>query len=93
MSDDTAALIDSEIRLIVEGGLARARDVLTKHLDELHTLAKALLEYETLTGDEIKAILRGDPLIRDSGNDEGDKKPRSSVPTGGSVGDGLPQGI
>ena len=94
MSDDTASVIDSEVRKIVDGGLSRAREVLTKHIDELHMLAKALLEYETLSGDEIKAILRGEPIIRDHGpDDSGDHKPKSSVPSGGSVGDGLPQGV
>ena len=94
MSDDTASLIDTEVRKIVDGGLSRAREVLTKHIDELHMLAKALLEYETLSGDEIKAILRGEPIIRDHGpDDSGDHKPKSSVPSGGSVGDGVPQGV
>lgn len=93
MSDDTAALIDSEVRGIVESGLNRARHVLSTYIDELHTLAKALLEYETLSGEEIKAILRGDPIIREHfPEDPDDKKPKSSVPTGGNIGDGLPQG-
>lgn len=93
MSDATATLVDEEVRKIVDGGLERAREVLTKHLEELHTLAKALLEYETLSGDEIKAVLRGDPIIRETPSDDtDDKKPKTSVPTGGSIGDGLPQG-
>ena len=76
----------------MDGGFIRAREVLTKHIDELHTLAKALLEYETLSGEEIKAVLRGDPIIRDFGHDDGeDKKPKSSVPTSGNI-TGLPQG-
>lgn len=91
VSDATAAIVDAEVRRIVDTGFVRAREVLTKHIDELHTLAKALLEYETLTGEEIKAVLRGDPIIRDSGHDDGDdKKPKSSVPTGGNI-TGLPQ--
>jgi cell division protease FtsH len=57
MSNETQQLIDHEIRSTVEGGLARAKDVLTKHLDQLHQLAGALLEYETLSGDEIKKLL------------------------------------
>lgn len=57
MSNQTAQLIDDEIKRIVEGGLARARELLTKHLDQLHTLAGALLEYETLSGEEIKKLL------------------------------------
>ncbi|PKP94055.1 MAG: cell division protein FtsH [Alphaproteobacteria bacterium HGW-Alphaproteobacteria-16] len=57
MSNETARLIDAEIRSTVEGGLKRAQDVLTEHIDQLHTLAGALLEYETLSGDEIKKLL------------------------------------
>jgi cell division protease FtsH len=57
MSNETQQLIDHEIRSTVEGGLKRARDVLTEHLDQLHTLAGALLEYETLSGEEIKKLL------------------------------------
>jgi cell division protease FtsH len=57
MSNETQQLIDHEIKATVEGGLKRARDVLTEHIDQLHTLAGALLEYETLSGDEIKKLL------------------------------------
>jgi len=57
MSNQTAQLIDDEIKRIVEGGLARAREVLTTHIDQLHTLAGALLDYETLSGEEIKKLL------------------------------------
>ncbi|MEM8725346.1 MAG: cell division protein FtsH, partial [Pseudomonadota bacterium] len=49
--------IDAEIKDLVEGGLKRATDVLTEQEDKLHLLAQALLEYETLTGDEIKTLL------------------------------------
>jgi cell division protease FtsH len=92
MSEGTASQVDTEIRLIVEEAYAKAHQILTTCLDDLHKLARALLEYETLNGDEIKAIMRGEPIIRDSGNDEPmDSRPRSSVPTGGGLG-GLPQG-
>lgn len=64
MSNETQQLIDHEIRATVEGGLSRARDVLTEHLDQLHKLAGALLEYETLSGDEIKSLLDGGEIDR-----------------------------
>ncbi|MDF2493621.1 ATP-dependent zinc metalloprotease FtsH [Sphingomonas sp.] len=64
MSNETAQLIDHEIKTIVEGGLARARDVLTEHNDQLHLLAGALLEYETLSGDEIKKLISGEGIGR-----------------------------
>jgi cell division protease FtsH len=65
MSDDTARKIDDEIKMLVEHGLQRARDVLSKHIDQLHKLANALLEYETLTGEEIKRIVSGADIGRD----------------------------
>ncbi len=82
MSDDTAALVDSETRSIVENAYARATQILTDQIDELHTLAKALLEYELLSGDEIKALLRGEAIIREEVPEDKpeDKGPRSSVP-------------
>ncbi len=87
LSDDTAAVIDSEIKLIVQGAYARATEILTTHIDHLHAVAKALLEYETLSGDEIKGLLRGEPIIRDYPEDTTPSGPRSSVPSsGGSAG-------
>lgn len=65
MSNETAQLIDAEVKRLVEGGLDRAREVLTGHSGQLHALAQALLEYETLTGDEIKKVVSGEPLDRD----------------------------
>ncbi len=93
MSDDTAALIDSEVRRIVEEAYGRATKILTDKMADLHKIAKALLEYELLSGDEIKALLRGEPILRDDTPDESDNtKPRSSVPkSGGGLGE-IPQG-
>jgi cell division protease FtsH len=64
MSDETARAIDKEIRRIVEQGYDRAKHLLDEHREELETLAKALLEYETLSGDEIKAVLEGGTIDR-----------------------------
>jgi len=66
VSEQTAQLIDSEIKAIVVGAYERARQVLNEKSDDLHKLAGALLEYETLAGDEIKALLAGQPLDRDT---------------------------
>ena len=57
MSNETAQLIDTEIKRLVEGGLNRAREVINGHTEQLHTVANALLEYETLTGDEIRSLV------------------------------------
>ncbi len=64
MSDETARAIDKEIRKIVEGSYERAKTLLEENRGELETLAQALLEYETLSGDEIKAILAGGSIDR-----------------------------
>jgi cell division protease FtsH len=64
VSEKTAQLIDSEIKAIVMTGYERAKTVLTNRIDDLHTLAKALLEYETLTGEEIKTLLAGGTIDR-----------------------------
>jgi cell division protease FtsH len=64
MSDETARMIDSEIKRFVEGGLERARQILTDHLDQLHLIANALLELETLTGEDIKRLIAGEELDR-----------------------------
>jgi cell division protease FtsH len=65
MSNETAKLIDTEIKRLVEGGLDRAKKVLTDHVDQLHSLAQALLEFETLTGEEIKRLLAGEGIGRE----------------------------
>jgi cell division protease FtsH len=67
MSNQTAQLIDDEIKTIVQGGLDRAKHLLTHHIDQLHLLAGALLEYETLSGDEIKSLIADGSMSRDDG--------------------------
>ena len=66
MSVETNKLIDAEIRALVDGGHKRATDILRKHDKQLHLLAQALLEYETLTGDEIKELLETGKIDRPS---------------------------
>ncbi|MGQ0526913.1 MAG: ATP-dependent zinc metalloprotease FtsH [Alphaproteobacteria bacterium] len=88
MSDETAGIVDSEIRKIVEKAYERARIVLNERLDDLHKVAKALLEYEMLSGDDIKALLRGETLLRDEPEEPLDTRAKSVVPSTG----GLPQG-
>ena len=57
VSEDTAKKIDSEVKKIVQSGYDRAKKILTEKVDDLHKVAKALLEYETLSGEEIKKIV------------------------------------
>ncbi len=56
-SNDTKNLIDEEVKAIVTQGLNQATDLLQEHIEDLHLLAKYLLEFETLTGNEIKDLL------------------------------------
>lgn len=57
VSEDTAKKIDFEVKKIVEAGYARAKKILAEKVDELHKVSKALLTYETLSGEEIKKIV------------------------------------
>ena len=57
MSEETAKKVDAEVKKIVDTGYQRAKKILTEKIDDLHKLAKALLVYETLTGDEIKDLI------------------------------------
>ena len=65
VSEATAQIIDQEVRRLIEEAEGRARAILTERLDELHMIAKALLEYETLSSDEIGQVLRGEKVVRD----------------------------
>ena len=80
MSDTTALEIDNEIRRIVDATYQDASAILKKNLNQLEILADALLEYETLSGDEIKTLVEGGTIVRgDSGPVE---TPRSRSRTG-----------
>jgi len=84
ISESTSQIIDQEIKRIVEDSYKTAQNILTKHRDHLELLAKTLLEYETLTGDEIRELLTTGKFTR---NDvvEKPKAPvkSSSIPTSG----------
>jgi len=84
VSEATAQIIDQEVRRLIEEAETQARKILTDHHDDLHKIAKALLEYETLSNDEISQILRGEPIVRDDTGGAGpgpDRRRRASVPT------------
>ena len=86
VSDATASLIDQEVRRFIEEAAEKARHILTEKRDDLVMLAEALLEYETLSGDEVRSLLKGEPIFRP---DLDDNKPssegagRASVPNTG----------
>ena len=83
VSDKTAALIDEEVRRLIDEAEKTARVILTRDRKELEIIAKALLEYETLTGDEVNALLRGETIIRPEDEPPGESGHKSSVPSAG----------
>lgn len=92
MSEETARHIDAEIRQLIEDGESTAREILKKNTTSLHAMAKALLEYETLTGEEVGRILKGEEFHRDDSGSGGKKPERasSSVPVTGQKKRGRP---
>jgi ATP-dependent Zn protease len=64
LSEDEKQLIDRTVKKILQNSYETAKSILLKHKDELHLLAKALLEYETLTGEEIKLVIQGEKLSK-----------------------------
>jgi cell division protease FtsH len=82
VSESTAQKIDAEIKRLVEAGYAEAERILKEKRADLEVLAKGLLEFETLTGDEIKDLIGGKRPVRESVIEP--QTPRSSaVPTAG----------
>ncbi len=77
MSEETAKLIDEEVRRLIEFGETEARKLISKNRKKFVEIAEALLEYETLTGDELRAIMKGEKPTRDLGDDT----PTSRGPT------------
>jgi cell division protease FtsH len=95
VSEATAQLIDQEVRRLIEEAEGKARQILTDHLDDLHTVAKSLLEYESLSNDEIDQALRGEKIVRDDTGGAGpghDRRRRASVPTSSGKPDASPGG-
>ncbi|TDI59941.1 MAG: ATP-dependent metallopeptidase FtsH/Yme1/Tma family protein [Alphaproteobacteria bacterium] len=85
MSEETVKLIDSEIRRFVDDAYEFTRKVLREKSADLETIAQALIEYETLTGDELRALLDGEDIQRDQDPDDEPAVVRTpqTVPTTG----------
>jgi cell division protease FtsH len=91
VSDDTARRIDEVVRGILDKAYSRTRTLLTENLDKLHTMAKLLLEYETIDAPQVDAVMEGrdppppigwnKPASDDADNDKGE--PRPLPPIGG----------
>jgi cell division protease FtsH len=90
ISEATAQIIDEEIRRVIEEAEGLAHKVLKEHVEDLHTLAKGLLEYETLSGEEVQKLLRGETIDRSepAASDKGSSGRRSSVPSSGKAAKG-----
>ncbi len=83
MSDETAKLIDEEVRLLIEKGESEARRLITKNKKQFVMIAEALLEYETLTGDELRGMLEGIQPKRDD-DETGGPARGTTVPKAGA---------
>ena len=82
MSEETAKKIDAEVKKIVDKGYERARKVLSDKIDDLHKLSKALLIYETLSGDEIRDLILKDIKPTRSFRDENEEDGKASSALG-----------
>ncbi|GAA4501986.1 ATP-dependent zinc metalloprotease FtsH [Gluconacetobacter tumulicola] len=80
VSEETVREIDDEIKSLIDSAYSRARTLLIEHVEDLHRLANALLEYETLSGEEIRQVLRGEAIERVVVDDPMPENRRSSVP-------------
>jgi cell division protease FtsH len=97
VSDETAHAIDQEVRRVIESNYQRARNILETNLEKLHSMADALIKYETIDEGQIKDIMDGKPPREPSGWDDsapssppsGGAKPSS---TGGSIGEPAGEG-
>jgi cell division protease FtsH len=93
-SGATADKIDSEVRQIVEDAYTKAKKCLQDNMHELHALAKGLLEYESLNGEEIPRVIKGEKIDRTTNaEEEAERKKRQksgSVPSAGGADFGTP---
>ena len=84
MADSTALMVDKEIRRIIDEAYKRTEKLLKEHKKELDILAHGLVEYETLSGEEITKLLAG-KKIRQESKKKSAVKPRPTVPTAGEL--------
>ena len=82
VSEETAQIIDAEVRRLIDEAYKEAHRILTDYRDQWLAIAEGLLEYETLSGDEIKALINGEKPARDLGDDTPPSR-GSTVPKAG----------
>ena len=80
VSDTTAALIDEETRVFVEEGEATARQILHDNLDGLHRLALGLIEYETLSRENVDTLMRGGDIVINQPPPKAEPEPEAETP-------------
>ena len=87
LSDSTAKIIDEEVRGLAEEAEKDCKKILTENIEELHIVAKGLLEYETLTGEEITDLIKGIKPSREDFDDDSNSQqsPTTSVPKTGNT--------
>ncbi len=84
MSDETAKLIDQEIRGFIDEAENHARKILKKYIKHLHSLAKALLEFETLSGDDVNELIKKGKIKSTKHDDTDSNNKKTSIPLGKS---------
>jgi len=86
VSDSTAKIIDEEVKALSEEAESNCRKIIKENIEELHIVAKGLLEFETLTGDEIKDLIKGIKPSREDFDNDSDPTPKvaPSVPKTGN---------
>ena len=86
ISEATAQAIDAEIKRIIDEAYMTAKRIVTERRADLDAIAKALLEFETLTGDEIRGLLAGQPIVRKPAEETpAPDLRRASVPSAGRI--------
>jgi cell division protease FtsH len=80
ISEETMRKVDAEVRKIIDEQYARARQLIEEHSDKMHAMAKALLEWETIDGEQVEDIMQGRPP----------RPPRETPSSGGTPGGGTP---
>jgi cell division protease FtsH len=85
MSEETAKVIDEEIRRIVTEGEKKAREVLSANRDKLEAITQALMEYETIGGEEVQGLMRGEKIVRALDDEESKGPAGPAVPAAGKM--------
>ena len=86
-SQQTAYLIDQEVRKIIDKNYERARKILSENMDKLHTMSDALMKYETIDADQIKQIMQNEEVTPPKDWEPSKKKPVSSSSDGNNSSD------